>query len=115
MFVNSPYRDMTDNRPIPIRKACAEVFAGAIGPDAFRTWAKKWGVPIMRVGRTDFVRPMECHAGLDRQGSSATSNAAPGSFATEPSVSEQAQALKAKLRIASRNTSPVSLSQSRTR
>lgn len=31
---------MTDNRPIPIKKACDVVFAGEVGPDAFRSWAK---------------------------------------------------------------------------
>lgn len=105
---------MTDNRPIPIKKACDVVFAGEIGPDAFRSWAKGAGVRIIRVGRKDFVIPAQCLDALDRPDSSSTSNEAHGSFATEPSASEQAQALKAKLRIASPNTSPVNSNRSRT-
>ena len=106
---------MTDNRPIPIKKACDVVFAGEIGPDAFRSWAKGAGVRIIRVGRKDFVIPAQCLDALDRPASSSTSNEAPGSFATEPSESEQAQALNAKLRIVSRSTSRGNSSQSQTR
>lgn len=105
---------MTDNRPIPIKKACDVVFAGEIGPDAFRSWAKGAGVRIIRVGRKDFVIPAQCQDVLDRLASSSTSNGEPGSFATEPPASELAQALNAKLRIASRNTSRGNSSQSPT-
>lgn len=106
---------MIDNRPIPIKKACDVVFAGEIGPDAFRSWAKGAGVRIIRVGRKDFVVPQQCLDALDRPASSSTNSEEPGSFATEPSATEQAQALKAKLRIVSQNTSRGSSSQSPTR
>jgi hypothetical protein len=105
---------MTDNRPIPIKKACDVVFAGEIGPDAFRSWAKGAGVRIIRVGRKDFVVPQQCLDALDRPVSSSTNPEEHGSFATEPSASEQAQALNAKLRIVSRDTSRGNSSQSRT-
>lgn len=104
---------MDNTRPIPIKKACDVVFAGEIGPDAFRSWAKGAGVRIIRVGRKDFVVPQQCLDALNHLTSYSTSSEAPGSFATEPSASEQVAALKWKLRDASRNTSPKDGSRSR--
>ena len=101
-------------RPTTIKKACDAVFAGEVGPDSFRSWAKAAGVTIIRVGRKDFVIPQQCLDALVRLTLSSINNGAPGSFATEPSASEQAQALKAKLRIVSQSTSRANSNQRQT-
>ena len=89
---------------ILLEAAAAEFFDPPLSKDAFRSWAKAAGVPIIR-NRPQYVRRRECLAALARPISSSTKNEEPGSSETALSASEQALALKAKLRLASRNTS----------
>lgn len=104
-----------DNRPKTIKAAALEYFGKELGPDGFRAWARLNGVRIMRVGRKDFVFPSQCQDALDRLASCSTSNAEPGSSGMGLLASEQALALKAKLRLVSPNTSRDGSSPRRTR
>lgn len=93
------------DRYVTIKEASRTLFGDEAGPDAFRSWARARGLAIMRVGRKDFVTIRQCLDAQDRPVSTSTSSAEPTLSATAPSASEQALALKAKLRLVSQNTS----------
>jgi hypothetical protein len=110
---------MTDDDPIPLRKACGLFPEAKLTLSTLRAEAQRGRLDIFRMGKRDYTTPKsmremvrKCQEESRRRGSTSTHNASNGSSETVRAMSAQAalkqtvMALKQGLpRISAKNTS----------
>jgi hypothetical protein len=93
---------IADDTPITLNEACSLFFRGTITPTTLRKEAQRGRLPIMRIGRTDFVTPAavremmkQCLVPPREHASGSTPPSEHGSYGTEERSSDALAAAKA--------------------
>ena len=109
---------------LPLSIACQSVFAGMLTPATLRAEARRGRLAIYRIGKRDYTRRSDlermvqaCRVNTEAPGSSSTDSATNGSSETDTKTSAQIAlaATLERLKNASRNTSPASMSRRQAR
>lgn len=82
--------DLRHNKPMPLKKACAEFFDNSITAATMRSAHRKGLLVILKIGNTDQVTPSairdwldKCQKNTNRQDSTSTEKREPGLSATD--------------------------------
>lgn len=113
--------EIDDDTPITLKEACAMFFRDTLTPDSLRAERARGNLPIMRIGKRDYVTPAgirgmmkkKCHSGESLPDSTSTPTASFGSSETERTQSAQdaARVSAERLKKHSKNTSRPSSNQ----